>query len=324
MTATGIGLISGGLDSMLAARVLMDQGVNVVGVSFTTPFFGSARAEAAAGRIGFPLKIHGITEAHLEVVRDPLSGYGANMNPCIDCHALMIMEAGRIMEREGWDFIFTGEVLNERPMSQNRHALNRVVNLSGYKGLVLRPLSALLLPETIPEAEGKVDRSRLFDIQGRSRRRQISLAEEYALRDYPSPAGGCLLTDPAFSRRLRDLLDNGPDNEVRFIEMLKVGRHFRLRPGVKAVVGRNHEENERLMELRGKEDTLLQCIGIPGPTTIITGPASDEDLLTSASLCARYSDASDKPVPVLYEGRGREATVSVSPVDEKKAAAIRL
>ena len=145
MAVTGIGLMSGGLDSMLAAKLLMDQGVEVVGVSFTTPFFGSLNAEKAAEAIGFPLLIEDITTVHLEVVKDPPSGYGANMNPCIDCHALMVQEAGRIMDREGWDFIFTGEVLNERPMSQTRSALNRVANLSGYPGLVLRPLSALCL-----------------------------------------------------------------------------------------------------------------------------------------------------------------------------------
>jgi tRNA-specific 2-thiouridylase len=324
MTVTGIGLMSGGLDSMLAARLLMEQGIEVVGISFTTPFFDSGKAETAARRIGFPLLVSDITENHLVMVKNPPSGYGKNMNPCIDCHAMMVLEAGRVMEREGWDFIFTGEVLNERPMSQTRHALNRVANLSGYGEHLLRPLSALLLRETAPEKDGKVDRSRLLDIQGRSRKRQFALAREYDFPDYPSPGGGCLLTDPGFSRRLRDLFDEGPGDHTRLVEMLKVGRHFRLRRGVKAVVGRNKGENGRLLELRGPGDVIFETVDIPGPVVLLTGDSSEADRLIAAGLCVRYSDAREGPAAVVVRDGEREETLRVPPLDEGTVESWRL
>jgi len=324
VTVTGIGLMSGGLDSMLAARLLMEQGIEVVGVSFVTPFFGSANAEAAAERIGFPLLIRDITDIHLKVVKDPPSGYGANMNPCIDCHALMVREARRLMDEKGWDFIFTGEVLNERPMSQTRASLNRVANLSGCRGLVLRPLSALRLDETIPEQEGKVNRKRLLDIQGRSRKPQMALAEKYGIREYPAPAGGCLLTDPGFSRRLRDLIDNGPEEGTSSYEMLRAGRHFRIAPGIKAVVGRNHAENLRLEELRQEADLLLRTIDIPGPVALLAGPASEEDIAVSASLVARYCKAGGKAVRISLEGGGKSRTLDALPADEEEVRALQI
>ena len=228
------------------------------------------------------------------------------------------------MDEKGWDFIFTGEVLNERPMSQTRASLNRVANLSGCRGLVLRPLSALRLDETIPEQEGKVDRKRLLDIQGRSRKRQFALAEGYGITDFPSPGGGCLLTDPGFSRRLRDLFEKGPAGTVPMIEMLKLGRHFRLRPGVKVVVGRNREENERLAALMGKEDTLLHTVNTPGPTVILSGLPIEEEAMTAAALCARYSDARSSSVPVSIEDRNGKRTVEAKPLDESEVTALRL
>jgi hypothetical protein len=316
--------MSGGLDSMLAARLLMEQGIEVVGISFTTPFFGSANAEKTSKAIGFPLLIRDITGIHLEVVKDPPTGYGANMNPCIDCHALMVKEARKIMDEKGWDFIFTGEVLNERPMSQTRASLNRVANLAGCRGLVLRPLSALRLDETIPEREGKVDRKRLLGIQGRSRKPQMALAEKYGIRDYPAPAGGCLLTDPGFSRRLRDLIDNGPEEGTSSYEMLKTGRHFRIAPGVKAVVGRNHAENLRLEGLRKPEDLFLRTPDIPGPVVLLAGAASDEDVTVAASLIARYCRTGGKEVRVEIEGGGQRRTVDALPAGEEELRALQL
>jgi len=324
MGVKGIGLMSGGLDSMLAARLLMEQEIEVRGISFVTPFFGSEKAEAAARIIGFPLLVRDITMPHLAMVRDPPSGYGKNMNPCIDCHAMMVLEAGRIMEREGYDFIFTAEVLNERPMSQTRSSLNRVANLSGYAGVLLRPLSALLLAETLPEKAGKVDRARLLDIQGRSRQRQFALAAQFGIDDYPSPGGGCLLTDPGFSRRLRDLFEGGPSDDPRYVEMLKTGRHFRIGDGVKAVVGRNHGENQRLLELKGPGDPVLEAADIPGPVVLLIGDATGYDLEVAAGLCARYSDADRQTVPVIVESGGTERTIDVGPLDEEKIEAIRL
>ena len=192
-TVRGLGLISGGLDSMLAARLLMEQGIAVTGIAFVTPFFDSKNAEAAAARVGFPLIVRDITAPHLAMVKNPPSGYGRQMNPCIDCHALMLSVAGEVMDAEGFDFLFTGEVLNERPMSQSLRSLNRVANLSGRPGHVLRPLSALRLKETVVEREGTVDRTRLLDLEGRSRRRQFELAQDVGDHRLPErrPAAAC-------------------------------------------------------------------------------------------------------------------------------------
>ncbi|MCK4272394.1 tRNA 4-thiouridine(8) synthase ThiI, partial [bacterium] len=253
----GIGLFSGGLDSILAVKVLQEQGIGIIGVTFTTPFFGAGRASEAARQLGMDHRILDITTEHLEMVRHPKNGYGRNMNPCIDCHAMMFRKAGEFMEREGADFLFSGEVLGERPMSQNRGSLVRVARESGYEPVILRPLSARLLPETLPEREGKVDRERLLDLQGRGRKRQMELAAFYGIQDYPAPAGGCLLTDPIFSRRLRDLFQHSDSVTVQDLELLKVGRHLRLDDGFKMVVGRNQSENKRLGELCAPDDLLL-------------------------------------------------------------------
>ncbi len=301
-TTRGLGLISGGLDSMLAARLLMEQGIVVTGIAFVTPFFGSANAETAARRIGFPLLVRDITEPHLAVVKHPPSGYGSQMNPCIDCHALMLRVAGEVMDAEGFDFLFTGEVLNERPMSQTLRSLNRVANLSGRPGRVLRPLSARRLRETDAEREGKVDRLRLLDLEGRSRRRQFELAERWGITDFPTPAGGCLLTDRNFSRRLKDLLERGPEAGAHDMELLKVGRQFRIRDGVKAAVGKNIADNRALTALHGPGDLLLRTVGVPGPVMIVTGAASDEDLAVAAGICARYSDGRGSQVRISIEG----------------------
>jgi len=228
------------------------------------------------------------------------------------------------MDREGWDFIFTGEVLNERPMSQTRHALNRVANLSGYRERLLRPLSALLLRDTAPEKDGQVDRRRLLDFQGRSRKRQFALAGEYGIPDYPSPGGGCLLTDPGFSRRLRDLFEKGPGDHRRLVEMLKVGRHFRLRRGIKAVVGRNKGENLRLLELRGPGDVTFETADVPGPVVLLTGDSAEADRLIAAGLCVRYSDAREAPAAVIQRDGEGEETLRVPPLDEGTIESLRL
>ena len=222
-----IGLLSGGLDSRLAARLMTEQNIEVLGVAFVTPFFGSEKARQAAEQLKIPLQILDITQPHWAMLRQPRYGYGKGLNPCIDCHALMLREAGKLMETIGADFLFTGEVLGQRPFSQTRPSLRAVEKASGCLDVILRPLSARLLPETRPEREGLVDRSRLLDISGRSRKRQMALAENYGLNDYPAPAGGCLLTDPIFSRRLKELLAHSPEPELREIELLKTGRHFR-------------------------------------------------------------------------------------------------
>lgn len=324
-TTRALGLISGGLDSMLAARLLMEQGVAVTGIAFVTPFFGSANAEAAAHLVGFPLIVRDITAPHLAMARNPPSGYGSQMNPCIDCHALMLRLAGSIMDAEGFDVLFTGEVLNERPMSQSLRSLNRVANLSGRRGFVLRPLSALRLEPTIPEQEGKIDRARLLDLEGRSRRRQFELAGRWGIAQYPQPAGGCLLTDPSFSRRLRDLFEHGPEPDAHALALLKIGRQFRIREGVKATVGKNDADNRALLALRAPGDTVVSTLGVPGPVIIVGGDAGEADLAVVAGICARYSDGrAAGAVRVRIEGPGGERELLARAIAEDELVARRL
>lgn len=286
-----LGLLSGGLDSMLAAELLRRQGIEVTAIIFQTPFFGSTRGVAAAEQLGIPYRIEDITEDHLAMVKAPEFGYGKNMNPCIDCHAMMFEKAGDLMEEIGAHFLFSGEVLGQRPMSQNIKALKLVEEASGYQGRILRPLSAKLLTETEPERDGLVDRKQLLDIQGRSRKRQMHMAQEWGLSEFPTPGGGCLLTDPGFSVRLGELFDADPDADPTDVEKLKLGRHFRLPDGSKAVVGRHHQDNEDLQKLVREEDILLKQKDAPGPLTILDGDASQEDVLTAAALAARYTKA---------------------------------
>jgi tRNA-uridine 2-sulfurtransferase len=293
----GIVLFSGGLDSSLAFKVIEEQGIEVLGITFETPFFSAAKARVAARTIGLPLTVLNITEEHLRMLHAPRYGYGKNMNPCIDCHTLMVRIAGRRMEEEGADFVFTGEVLGQRPMSQGKQSLYVVAKNAGYPDRIIRPLSARLLPETAPEREGKVDRGRLLDIQGRGRKQQMEMAAHYGITSYPAPAGGCLLTDPIFTKRLHDLFDRHPDHAVRDIELLKVGRHFRFNETTKAVVGRNAMDNDTIESLALPGDALIRIAQVPGPTVLIPGGGDAETRLLAARLCARYSDApSDREV----------------------------
>lgn len=317
-------MFSGGLDSLLSVALIRDQGILVEGVTFETPFFASEKARRMAQRMDLPLRVFDITEAHLAMLRAPRYGYGRWMNPCIDCHALMLRKTGEWMEKSGADFLFTGEVLGQRPMSQGKQMLHVVAKNAGYAPVILRPLSALLLPETQPEREGKVDRQRLLDIQGRGRKRQIALARHYGIAGYPPPAGGCLLTDPMFSRRLRDLFDRGEDT-VRAIELLKVGRHFRLPSGHKVIVGRQSADNHALASLAGEGDALLRVADVPGPTVLIPGPDPAEALYAAAGLCVRYSDApKDRPVRVICLQGGGQTVFSAAALSPEEAAVLLL
>jgi len=291
LKVTGIALVSGGLDSVLAVKVLQEQNIDIIGVAFETPFFDARRARLAAEEIGIPLMVLNITDDHMVMLRAPRYGYGKNLNPCIDCHMMMLAKAGEKMKELGADFISTGEVLGQRPMSQNKQSLHIVASRSGYGDYVIRPLSAKLLPETIPEKEGKVDRERLLDIQGRSRKPQLEMAKRYGIEAYSSPAGGCLLTDPGFSRRLKDLLDHAGDVKLRDIELLKFGRHLRLNADTKILIGRKERENKAIENLSGPDDCLVKVRDFPGPTVLIPGGCDEETLMRVASFCAVYSDA---------------------------------
>ena len=315
-----LGLFSGGLDSTLAAMVLKRQGVDVTGVSFVTPFFNSAKAEKSARSIDIPLIIKDISEIHLEVLKNPRYGYGKNMNPCIDCHALMFRLANEILQREGFDFLFSGEVLGQRPMSQNRTALQTVAKHSGVGNLILRPLSAKLLPATPMEEAGLVDREQLLDIQGRTRRRQEELAREWGIQDYPTAGGGCLLTEKSFTGRLRDLLEKQPDATVTDIELLKVGRQFRLSKSVKLSLGRNQSDNQALKNLLRTSDVLLRVVGFSGPFGVCSGQLTEDDLVTASGIVAAYGKGKDEAqVKVLATQGDQNWEIEVEPMERDQA-----
>ena len=315
-----LGLSSGGLDSMLSALILRHQNIAVEWISFETPFFSAEKARQAAKTLDIPITVKNITPVYLEMLRNPPCGYGQNMNPCMDCHALMARIAGEIMRAENFDFIFTGEVAGQRPKSQVGHALRYVEKRSGVEGFLLRPLSAQHLPETIPEKSGLVDRNRLYGITGRSRKPQIELAAKFGLTDYPAPGGGCLLTDPGYSRRLRDLFTHQSQCADSDLAVLKFGRHFRLSPAAKLVVGRNQEDNQRLLDIKQTGDmTVLQIDGFPGPTCLLMGQADEGQLMLSAGICAGYGKApADKPVSVIAACHGRTRAIPMLSIPPDK------
>jgi tRNA-specific 2-thiouridylase len=302
-----LSVFSGGLDSLLASELIRGLGIDVLALFFETPFFSSARARKSAEAINLPIKVVDMTDRHLRMLRDPKHGFGGHMNPCVDCHALMIRIAGEMLEEEGACFVITGEVVGQRPMSQNTKALSVVAHESGLQGLLLRPLSAKRLPQTIPEEKGWVDREKLMGFSGRSRKPQMELAERFDIKEYPSPAGGCLLTDEVFSRRLKDLLSARPDFELREIELLKVGRHFRIGPNTKLVVGRNKDENQTIQGLWKEDDLLLTTVTAPGPTVLVCGEVTPKFLELAVLITVSYSDARDDELTeISLKGQGME------------------
>ena len=264
----GLCLFSGGLDSALAMRLLERQGVDVVGLTLVSYFFNAETPIKMARQLNLPLRVADISLEHLVMVKRPRYGYGKNMNPCLDCHLMMLRRAKQIMAEEGFDFVATGEVLGERPFSQNLAALNLLEKQSGLAGYLLRPLSAKLLPPTIPEQNGLVNREKLLDISGRSRQRQIALALEWGIAEYPTPAGGCCLTDPGFSMRLKELLAHWPKASGDDIQLLKYGRVF-WQDNILLIVGRDQEENNQLEQLRQLKDILVSPKNFSGPTVLI-------------------------------------------------------
>ncbi|WP_373500117.1 tRNA 4-thiouridine(8) synthase ThiI [Desulfococcus sp.] len=287
-----LGLSSGGLDSILSALVLREQGIDVAWVSFETPFFSSDKARKASESTGIPLTVRNITPIYVEMLRDPRCGYGQHMNPCLDCHALMFQLAGEMLQAAGFDFLFSGEVVGQRPMSQTRSSLRYVEKKSGFEGYILRPLSAQRLPETIPEINGWIRREALHGIAGRSRKPQIALAKRFNVSDYPNPAGGCLLTEKNYCARLQDLFDHAETCTEAELHLLKHGRHLRISPRTKIVTGRDQKDNEAIIRRYDPDkDTLIRTVHIPGPVVLVCGPASRDEVLAAASICIGYSSA---------------------------------
>ena len=311
--AKGLSLVSGGLDSQLAVCVLREAGAEVEGVVFATPFFSPEGAKKAAAALNLKLHVIDFTADEIALIENPPHGFGGAMNPCIDCHAKMIARAGELMVELGYDFVATGEVMNQRPMSQNKQSLGVVEKCSGLKGRLIRPLSAQLLEPTIPEQEGLLDRSKLLNISGRCREPQIALAEKFGLVDYPSPAGGCKLTEKGFGRRLKDLLDHEGLGERRLVELLNIARRFRLPDGTGVILGRDVRENKTLNARVAPSDTLVAPVSVPGPTALLPRVASPADLdLVTQLVCAwsRY-DKFDGDITVKITAYGSSRKVSV-------------
>lgn len=288
MNARGLSLLSGGLDSQLAVRVLQDAGAEVECVCFETPFFSADAARRAAAAFGVKLHVVDFTDDECRLIENPPHGFGGAMNPCIDCHATMIRRAGEMMVSLGYDFVATGEVLNQRPMSQNRQSLGVVAKTSGLEGRLLRPLCAQLLDPTIPEREGKIDRSKLLGLSGRRREPQFELAKKYGVTDYPSPAGGCKLTEKGFGHRLRDLLDHEGLGERRLVELLLIARRFRFEDGTGVILGRDSRENAMLKECSNL-GAVVYTVNCPGPTALVPGKPSEDALLRVSALVAAWS-----------------------------------
>jgi tRNA-specific 2-thiouridylase len=316
-----VALLSGGLDSMLAIKLMLEQGIEVYALNFLTVFCTCTskgcthQATKVAEEFKIQIKVMNITKEYMEIVKNPKYPRGRNMNPCIDCRIFTFKKAKEFMEEIGASFVITGEVMGQRPMSQRKQAIMTIEKESGLKGLIVRPLSAKFFEPTVPEKEGIVDRNKLLDIQGRRRNQQMALAKEFNINDYPCPAGGCLLTDKGFSARIKDLFKYIPEYDISDLHLLKIGRHFRISDNLKFIVGRDDKENEKLMGLSKKGDFIFDVLDIPSaiglarsseanPLTLsMVNSASfvQKDIETMASILARYSDSDRKGVTVLHK-----------------------
>jgi tRNA U34 2-thiouridine synthase MnmA/TrmU len=310
-------LYSGGLDSTIVIEILKSWGAKVYPLHVTHKFLSIKHLPEIPG-----LKILDATKEFIEVVKSPPHGYGKNFNPCIDCRIMMLKKAREYMAELKADFVTTGEVLDQRPMSQRLDTMMRIEREAGLEGLVVRPLSGRLLPTTIPEQKGVIDRDKLLIVKGRSRKFALDFAAKHDLKDYFSPSGGCLLTDPGFSRRLADAMRYQDDLMEDAVERLKIGRHFRIAPDGKLIVGRNEEENLKLEELAGPFFFLF-VPDIGSPNTILEG--AKKHLKLAAAVTARYSDRhQEKNVEVHYRQKKKTGKIVVDPIPDDELARWRI
>jgi len=333
-----LGLLSGGLDSTLAAMVLLNQGIHVEGLYFYTGFCiiesriqaprrhdvdKSFRNEARrAGKdLNIPIHVLRVGEDYLDIVKNPRYGRGSAFNPCVDCRIYMFRMARTFMEEHGFDFIFTGEVVAQRPMTQMRHTQALIARQSGIEDLILRPLSAKLLPPTRPEREGLVDRESLLDIHGRGRSRQIALAREYNITDYPTPSGGCCyLTDPNLKSRFSALFQAKSRDAITLedLQLVKFGRHFLLPGGSRLIVGREEVENIFLKDF-SKTRILLDATEVPGPAALFEGEKDTADFHLALDIVARYANPKTTlraAIEITYPSEERE-TREIAPPDSE-------
>ena len=329
-------LLSGGLDSTIAAEIMSREGLELFAVNFKTPFCLCDKhgktgcsgnfALKMADKLGIKFKIINATDNFLEVLKNPKYGYGANMNPCIDCRILFFRKSKEIMNEIGASFIITGEVLGQRPMSQFKRQMDIIEKEAGLEGLVVRPLSAKLLPATIPEKMGWINRERLLNIEGRSRKKQMAFAKEFGVNDYPCAAGGCLLTDIGFAKKIKDLIKHN-ELDLSNINLLKAGRYFRLSDKAKLIVGRNEAGNELLSRLSKENDYIFRPSYVNGPVAIGRGAFEPDTIELSCKIVARYCDrdgnseteVSYKKVPGI-----EEKLINVKFLSENELAKIRV
>ena len=299
MSRKALALLSGGLDSTLVVKMMLDQGIEVEALNFTSPFCtctgknAGCKSEAVrvAQEFNIPIKVIHKGLDYLEVVRNPVHGYGKAVNPCIDCRIYLLRKAKDYLVESGADFVITGEVLGQRPMSQRRDTLRIIEKESGLEGLLLRPLSAQHFTPTIPEKEGWVDRSRLLAMSGRSRKQQMDLAEELDVKNYPCPAGGCMLCETSFAPKVRDIFDHSEALNLRDFRLLKLARHFRIGPNTKLLIGRDEAENSALETAMQAGETLLRWQDGSSPTGVIVGLQDETLLQTAARILLRYTRA---------------------------------
>lgn len=317
-----IGLLSGGLDSTLAVKLMLNQGIEVTALNFITPFCVCTRkgckheASRIAEKFDIPIKVIAAAGEYIKKVKNPKYGYGKNMNPCLDCRIFMLKKAKKYMEEMGASFLFTGEVLGQRPMSQRREAMTIIEKEAGLEGLILRPLSAKFFKPTIPEKEGLIDRKKLFRISGRCRKPQMELAEKFGIEDYLCPAGGCRLTDIQFAKRVKEAFEHD-ENSIQDMNLLKYGRHFRLPSGAKVIVGRNEEENSIISRFAEEKDLLMEVVGFGSPITLLKGSRNEEDVKMAASVCVRYSNYKGKAEVRIGCRERWERTLFVEPIKEE-------
>lgn len=338
-----VGLLSGGLDSTLAVRIMLDQGIEVTALHFRTGFSyvernrlvgrqpaGPTDAERMAALLKVPLETIDVSDEFLPVVLNPRYGYGSGMNPCVDCRIFLLQRAKAWMEEHNYHFVFTGEVVGQRPKSQMRQTLATVERRSGLTGYLLRPLSAKLLPPTVPELRGWVDRERLYAIGGRGRREQIALAESFGITGYAQPSGGCCyLIDRNYSRRLKDFINHPSEGREaltgELVQLLAVGRHLRLPSGRRVVIGRDEGENEYLRHC-SIQGVRLTTLDYPGPTALVEGEPEWDEIELAARITAGYSDGKNEPavlVEVRYGDGSAELTEATPlPMDESRALMI--
>ena len=319
-TRKGLALVSGGLDSTLAVKAMVDRGLEMEAVHFVTPFCScdDCSVNAIGEEFGIPVHRVSMGQDFLDLLADPPHGYGSQANICIDCRIMMLRKARELGEEIGADFYVTGEVVGQRPFSQRMRAIRLIEREAGLEGKILRPLSAKLLPETDVEREGAVDRESLYSIRGRRRLPQMELAKELGVYDYPCPSGGCLLTDPQFSKRIRDYLAHEGRPVLGDMAFLRIGRHFRVGEA-RVVVGRNEGENGRLQSLaEGRGMPRMSVMGHMGPVTVLLGRLDEEVIGKGAAITARYSDAPrDVPVDVEYRDGAVNVLKAVAVSDEE-------